>query len=269
MRLTEIPPGDFMRRKVGEDYFVKYAQDAKPAFTTITAHGPYYALAGKEESVKNALKAHVAAIKRAEKAGAEIYNIHMGRAGEDREKSIEQVAEGVKKLLKESENIVITLETTYSPKFLGSIEDVKAVIEHVGSDRVGISLQLENDFIREKGVYQTGDFHRADAETDEAFWRDLLKRAEPLFAGYISLRFSQVTGMYLRKRIFVKKRTPLGMGYPNLDVLTKALAEYIVDAFNRGVAGETHIIYTGPPETKYKDTVLLYYTLMREVVQHL
>ncbi len=264
LRLTEIPPGDFMRKSIGDDYFSKYREEAE-GFTTITAHGPYYALVGKPEATERSFRAHSAAIKKAELAGAEVYNIHIGRAGEDRDESIAQAVETIKKLLKDSK-IFITLETTYSPKFLGSIEDIKKIIEEVGSDRVGISLQLENDFIREKKVYQTGNFHAADAETDAKFWEGLLKEAEELFGSYVSLRFSQVTGMYLRKKVFVKKRTPLGMGYPSLDPLVKALAKFIVNASE---AREIHLIYTGPPETKYKDTILLYYHLMREVAEHL
>ncbi len=263
IRLTEIPPGDFMRKSRGDDYFVKYAQDAKPAFTTVTAHGPYYDLKDPD-----GLKAHIQAIRRAELAGAEVYNVHPGKAGEDRDEAIEKTADAIKKLLSESERIVITLETTYTPRLLGSIDDIRAIMEHVDSERVGISLQLENDFIREKGIYETGNFHGADAETDVGFWRNILDRARDLFSTYVSLRFSQVTGVYLRRRIFVKKRTPLGMGYPSLDVLSKALARFIVDVFNEE-GKEIHMIYTGPPETKYRDTVLLYYALVREVAEHI
>lgn len=263
IRLTEIPPGDFMRKNREEDYFIKYAQDAKPAFTTVTAHGPYYDLRDKE-----GLKAHVTAIKRAEKAGAEVYNIHMGRVKEDREKDLDGVVEGVKKLLDESNDIIITLETAYSPRSLGSIEDIRAVVDAVGSERVGISLQLENDFIREFRVYESGDFHGADKNATEHFWTDLLKGVKDLFSGYVSLRFSQVTGIK-RKTLFLKKRTPLGMGYPSIGPLAKALARFIADVFNEGLGKEIHIIYTGPPETKYKDTLLLYYHITKEIADYI
>lgn len=259
LRLTEIPPGDFMRRGRGEDYFIKYAQDAKPAFTTITAHGPYY-----DPRDREGLKAHIAAVKRAEKAGARVYNIHMGRVREDRGKDLEEIAGGVKRLLEESDDIVVTLETACSPGSLGSIEDVREVVDAVGSERVGISLQLENDFIREFKIYESGDFHGADKSATERFWLGLLKRAKDLFPGCISLRFSQVIGMR-RRAVFLKKRTPLGMGYPDVGPLTRALARFIADVFSEGLGTEIHIVYTGPPETKYRDTLLLYYHIAREI----
>ncbi len=263
IRLTEIPPGDFMRRDRGEEYFIKYAQDAKPAFTTITAHGPYYDIRDKE-----GLKAHISAIKKAEKAGAEVYNIHMGRVREDREKDLKAITKSIEKLLDESKKIVITLETAYSPKSLGSIEDIRAVLEMLESERVGISLQLENDFIRELKVYESGDFHRADEKADEHFWRKILENARDLFSRYVSLRFSQVTGIR-RRAHFLKKRTPLGMGYPNVEPLSRALAHFITDVFNEGLGKEIHVIYTGPPETKCRDTLLLYYHITKEIANYI
>ena len=44
MRLTEIPPWDFSRRMRGREYFGSYRDFAGKAFTTITAHAPYYNL---------------------------------------------------------------------------------------------------------------------------------------------------------------------------------------------------------------------------------
>ena len=50
MRLTEIPPADFSRRSRGEEYFRSYGEFARKAFTTVTAHIPYYnvVIAGRE-----------------------------------------------------------------------------------------------------------------------------------------------------------------------------------------------------------------------------
>jgi len=259
LRLTEIPPGDFMRRDRGEEYFVKYAQDAKPAFATITAHAPYY-----DPKDPDGLKAHKAAIVRAEKAGAQVYNLHMGRVKGDREEALERVTDAVKELLKDTKSIVITLETTYTDKALGSLEDIRTVVESIGSERVGISLQLENDFLRETGALKTGNIHTIDAKTDEKFWEKLFKSALPLFHSFVSLRFSQVTGIK-RKKTIVKKRTPLGMGYPRIEPLSKALARFIVDVFNEGLGHEIHVIYTGPPETKYRDTITLYSHIARDI----
>ena len=42
MKLTEIPPYDFSRRSRRLEYFQQYRELATKAFTTITAHAPYY-----------------------------------------------------------------------------------------------------------------------------------------------------------------------------------------------------------------------------------
>ncbi len=265
--MTEIPPGDFMKRR-DEGYFDSYRETAS-SFSVITAHGPYYALSGKDlDTLEKSRRVHVRAIQMAERAGASVYNVHLGGVGEDRDASIHLAAETVKEMLNATKDIIITLETTYSPKFLGFPEDVRAIMEIVGDERVGISFQLENDFIREMEVYKDGKFHEADSKVDEQFWIGLLRKHKDLFAGHVSLRFSQVTGLYLRKRIFVKKRTPLGMGYPSLDVLSRALAEYIVKHVEYE-STPVHLIYTGPPETKYRDAIKFYYYVAREVAEHL
>ena len=267
VRLTEIPPGDFMKRRE-ENYFDSYRETASE-FSVITAHGPYYALSGKDlDTLEKSRRAHVRAIQMAEKAGASVYNIHLGGVGDDKDTAIHMAAKAVKEMLDATKNIIITLETTYSPKFLGSPEDIRTIIEIVGNERVGISFQLENDFIRETEVYTNAKFHEADSKIDEKFWINLLRKHKDLFAGHVSLRFSQVTGLYLKKRIFVKKRTPLGMGYPSLDVLSRALAEYIVK-YVEYESTPVHLIYTGPPETKYRDAIKFYYHVAREVAEHL
>ncbi len=267
MRLTEIPPADFMRKK-GENYFDRYREEAG-IFNVVTAHAPYYAITGKDVSAyETSLRAHKHAIQMAERAGAKVYNLHIGGAGYDRDRSIEMASEAVKELLNTTKSITITLETTYTPKLLGSPDDIRSIIEYVENERVGISFQLENDFIREFKVYEHANFHEADKHVDERFWIKLLKQSSDLYAGHVSLRFSQVTGLYLRKKLFVKKRTPLGMGYPSLDVLSRALAEFIMGYIDFNTT-EVHLIYTGPPETKYRDTIKFYYSVAREVAEHL
>jgi len=267
MRLTEIPPRVFSRRRTDESYFKKYGETCKGVFTTVTAHAPYYSLTSEDpETIKSVRRAMAAAIKMSEIANAEIFNTHLGSALDDRDKAIEMVADFVKYLLKESKNVVITLETTYSPKFLGSIDDIKAIIEHVGSERVSISLQLDNDFIRELEVYKNADFITANKKATEEFWYNLFKRAFKLSNRYFSLRFSQVVGLYLRKRFFVKKRVPMGKGFPDIRPLAKAIARFILkEIYEKDLPYEIHIIYTGPPKTKVVDSVVLYNEIIKEV----
>ncbi|MHA1616635.1 MAG: TIM barrel protein [Candidatus Njordarchaeales archaeon] len=267
MRLTEIPPRIFSRKAVDEKYFREYYTTCKGVFTTITAHAPYYSLTSEDESTLKATERGMkAAIKYASIAGAEIFNLHIGSALDERDKAIEMASEMVKKLLKEEKKILISLETTYSPKLLGSIEDIRAIIEATDPERVIISLQLDNDFIRENKIYETGNFTQADAQTNEEFWYNLFMKALPLSKRYFSLRFSQVVGLYLRKRIFVKRRVPFGRGYPHIQPLARALARFLIrEIYEKERPVEVHIIYTGPPQTKYVDTVELYHHIIREV----
>lgn len=266
MRLTEIPPYDFTRRRYIEEYFREYGELAK-VFNTITAHSPYYStVSGDEVTLERARKGLIAAAKRAEIAGAEIFNLHLGGKLDDIDKTIEMSAETIRMILERTENIKISLETTYSRYLLGSIDEIKAIMETLNSNRVIISLQLENDWMREKNVYRTGLFHKASEETDEAFWMNLLKKALDLCPDYLSLRFSQITGVKLRG-IVVKKRVPLGMGYPKLETLTSALAKFIVrEIYDEDLPTKIHLIYTGIPDTKYRDCIQLYSKVARELV---
>ena len=148
-------------------------------------------------------------------------------------------------------------------------DEIKAIMVTLNSERVIISLQLENDWMREKEVYRTGLFSIADKETDEAFWYKILKKALNMCPDYLSLRFAQVTGVKLRGMV-VKKRVPLGMGYPNVDVLTKTLAKFIIkEIHEEDLSTEIHLIYTGLPENKYVDCVKLYSMLANELVPYL
>ncbi len=266
MRLTEIPPYDFTRRRYVEEYFREYGELAK-VFNTITAHSPYYSTVSEdEETLERARKGLIAAAKKAEMAGAEVFNLHLGGKLDDIDKTVEMSAETIKMILDNTEKIRISLETTYSRYLLGSIDEIKAIMETLNSNRVIISLQLENDWMREKNVYRTGLFHKASEETDEAFWMKLLKKALDLCPDYLSLRFSQITGVKLRG-IVVKKRVPLGMGYPKLETLTSALAKFIVrEIYDEDLPTKIHLIYTGIPDTKYRDSVQLYSSVARELV---
>ncbi len=266
MRLTEIPPYDFTRRKFVEEYFREYGELAK-AFGTVIAHSPYYSTVSDDsETLERARKGLIAAAKKAEIAGAEVFNLHLGGKLEDLDRTLEMAAETVKMILKNTKNVKVSLETAYSRYLLGSIDEIKAIMEILNSNRVLISLQLENDWMREKGVYRTGLFHKASEETDESFWMKIMKRALDLNSDYLSLRFSQITGIKLRGMV-VKKRVPLGMGYPKLDPLSKAIAKFIVkEIYEEDLPTRIHLIYTGIPDTKYRDSVQLYSTVAKEIV---
>lgn len=269
MKLTEMPPYDLARRR-REDYFREYREAASKAFTTVTAHAPYYNVVSTVESVyEKTRKALVAAAKRAREAGAEVFNLHLGwRAWMD-DRDIEKAAETVKAIVSEVPDIVVTLETMYTRRMLGSFDDIRAVMEAVGSDRVQVSTQLENVFMLETGAAEHGDFVSANREADEAFWERVLKKTLELSTHYVSLRFSQVVGFALGRRV-LKKRVPLGKGYPDVAPLARALAAFMVhEVREKRPELRMHLIYTGPRETKYRDTVRLYAAVMEEVVNHL
>ncbi len=271
MKLTEIPPADFSRRSRGLEYFESYREFASKAFTTVTAHAPYYNVVSFSNSVsERVLKAMRAALRNAALAGAEVFNIHLGWKAFGGDRDIELASEFTKELLKDApQNIYISLETTYTKRQLGSIDEIRAIIESIGSDRVIISLQLENVFMYETGVDEHGNFHRADAEANMAFWTNILKKALPLSRGFLSLRFAQVTGIYFGRRL-LKKRVPLGKGYPSVGPLAEALARFMIkEVREKELPLRMHLIYTGVPETKYEDSIALYAEIMKRVVQHL
>jgi endonuclease IV len=270
MKLTEIPPYDFARRSRGLEYFQQYRGIASKAFTTITAHAPYYNVVSTIPEVRErTLKALIAAARKAREAGAEIFNLHLGwRAWLD-ERDIDDAADAVRKILEAVPDIVVTLETMYTRRMLGTFDDIRAIMEKVGSDRVQVSVQLENVFMLETGAAEHGRFEEANAKADRSFWMDVLHRTLKLSTKYLSLRFSQVVGFAVGRRI-LKKRVPLGKGYPDLAPLAKALAEFMVrEVHDKALNLRMHLIYTGPPETKYRDTIMLYATVMSEVVNHL
>ncbi len=271
MRLTEIPPWDFTRRSRGREYFEAYKDFISKAFTTVTAHAPYYNLVTDSpvlaEKIVSIMKS---AIEKAAAAGAEVFNMHIGWRVHLDQRDIDAVVDVVKKLLEAAPpNMYLSLETTYTRRQIGSLDEIRAIIEAVGSDRVIPSLQLENVFMYETKVDQHGNFIAADKEATVDFWLNILRKAMEMSHGFLSLRFSQVTGVYFGRRL-LKKRVPLGKGYPSLEPLAEALARFMVhEVREKNVPLRMHIIYTGPHETKYEDTIDMYAQIMRKVVQHL
>ncbi len=270
MKLTEIPPYDFARKSRGPDYFQQYREIASKAFTTITAHAPYYNVVSTVPEIhEKSRKALVAAAKKARMAGAEVFNLHLGwRAWMD-DRDIEQAADVVKAILREVPDIVVTLEVMYTRRMLGTFEDIRAIMEAVGSDRVQVSTQLENAWMLLTGASEHGNFEAANLEATEEFWAKVLSETLKLSTHFLSLRFSQVVGFALGRRI-LKKRVPLGKGYPDLGPLARALARFMVrEVRDKHLELRIHLIYTGPSETKYRDTIMLYATVMSEVVPYL
>jgi hypothetical protein len=270
MKLTEIPPYDFSRRSRGPEYFEQYREFASKAFTTVTAHAPYYNVVSTVPEVyMKTRKALIAAAKKARMAGAEVFNLHLGwRAWMDN-RDIEQAAETIKAIIDEVPDIVVTLEVMYTRRMLGTFEDIRAIMEAVGSDRVQISTQLENAWMLLTGASEHGNFEAANRAADEAFWKKVFEETLKLSTHFFSLRFSQVIGFALGRRI-LKKRVPLGKGYPDLRPLARAMADFMVhEVREKHSELRMHLIYTGPPETKYRDTIMLYASVMSEVVPHL
>ncbi len=271
MKLTEIPPADLSRKSRTPEYFSNYKEFSSKAFTTVTAHAPYYNVVSYSSEVRRrVLKAMKAALRRAYEGGAQVFNMHLGWKVFGGDKDIEMASEFIKELLKDApQDIYISIETTYTRRQLGSLDDIKAIIEHVGGERVIASLQLENIFMYELGIDEHGNFHKADKQADTSFWLNILKKALPLSKGFLSLRFSQVTGLYFGRRL-LKKRVPLGKGYPSLGVLADALARFIVrEVHDKSLPLKMHLIYTGVPETKYEDSIALYAEIMKRVVPYL
>ncbi|BAN90045.1 TIM barrel protein [Aeropyrum camini] len=271
MKLTEIPPYDFAKKGRSEEYFASYREMARPAFTTVTAHAPYYNVVSTDKEVmERSWKGLLSAARMAKIAGAEIFNLHLGWRAFMDERDLEYAIDFLKKLASEAdENMVISVEVPYTPRMLGDWDEIRAMREEIGEERLIVSVQLENVWMYEKKVYETGYFERANAETSEEFWSHVLAKTLSLSSKYLSLRFSQVIGFALGSRI-LKKRVPLGKGYPSLEPLARALAKFMVkEVRHKNLPLRMHVIYTGPPSTKYHDTLSLYAAIMAEAVKHL
>ncbi len=269
-RLTEIPPRDFSRKAIDKSYFERYREAAEGVFTTITAHAPYYNVVSRDPGVmKRSQEALLKAAEMAVVAGAEIYNLHLGwRAGRE-EDDLKSVIDFVNQVLEINNDLVVSIEVPYTPSMLGTWEEIEMIRRATDRERVIASLQLENVWMLEKGVYSSGLFEAMDRETDKAFWMGIFERLTGLTPHYLSLRFSQIIGFAVGSKI-LKKRVPLGRGYPSLEPLAEALAEYMVRRMRSGEEPlRMHIIYTGPTETKYADTLRLYSEIMSRAVAHL
>jgi len=270
MKLTEIPPYDFARRARREDYFEQYRRFASEAFTTITAHAPYYnVVSTSPEVVEKSRRALVRAVRLAKRAGAEVFNLHLGWRAYMDHRDLEIAEETLKAMLEAAgSGMYISVEIPYTRRMLGAWDEVKALRESLG-ERLIASVQLENAWMLETGASEHGSFEEADRKADRGFWLDILERTLSLSTGFLSLRFSQVIGFAVGHRI-LKKRVPLGRGYPSLGPLASALAEFMASRVRgRGMKMRMHVIYTGIPDTKYRDTINLFAAIMSEAVQHL
>lgn len=271
MKLTEIPPRELTRRRYSDDYFDNYREFASKAFTTITAHAPYYNVVSVDREVmERSWRGLIDAARKARRAGAQIYNLHLGWRAFLDQRDLEYAAEFLKRLLAEvGDQMVVSVEVPYTRRMLGDWEEVRALREMTDPERVIVSVQLENAWLYETGAGDTGRLEEANRVATEEFWMQMLQRTLKLSSSYISLRFSQVIGFAFGRRV-LKKRVPLGKGYPDLEPLSRALARFIVkDVREKDLPLSMHVIYTGPPESKYRDTIMLYAAIMMEAAAHL
>ncbi len=270
LKLTEIPPRDLAYRRRDESYFKEYGEFARKAFTTITAHAPYYNVVSiDKDTMERSWRGLIAGAKKARIAGAEIYNLHLGWRAFLDHRDLDYAVEFIKKLASEVPDMVISIEVPYTRRMLGDWEEIRHIREAVGEDRVIVSVQLENAWLYETGAGDTGLLEQANRQATKEFWDKILEKTLKLSTGFFSLRFSQVVAFALGRRV-LKKRVPLGKGYPDLHPLAQSIAEFLVKRVRSpGLPLRAHIIYTGSPETKYRDTIALYAAIMSEAVAHL
>jgi len=271
LKLTEIPPRDLAYKRRDESYFKQYGEFARKAFTTITAHAPYYNVVSTDrETMERSWRGLIAGAKKAVLAGAEIYNLHLGWRAYLDHRDIDYTVDFLKKLTSEVPQVKVSIEVPYTRRMLGDWEEIRHIREAVGEDKIIASVQLENAWLYETGAGDTGLLEQANAKATVDFWRGILEKTLALSKDYFSLRFSQIIAFAFGGRRILKKRVPLGKGYPDLDPLARAIAEFLVRRIRSpGLPLKAHIIYTGPPETKYRDTITLYAAIMREAVVHL
>ena len=268
MKLTEIPPYDLARRR-DESYFDQYREQARKAFTTITGHAPYYNVVSIDRDImEKSWRGLIAGARRAKRAGAEIYNLHLGWRAFMDHRDLDYTVEFLRKLTSEVD-ILVSVEVPYTRRMLGTWEEVRHIREAVGEDKVIVSVQLENAWMLDTGAGDTGRFEEANRLATEDYWMGVLRRTLENTSQFLSLRFSQVVAFAFGRRV-LKKRVPLGKGYPDVDPLARALARFMArEVRAKGLGLRMHIIYTGPTETKYHDTINLYATIMTHAVQHL
>ncbi len=270
LKLTEIPPRDLSYRRRDEAYFERYREFASKAFTTITAHAPYYNVVSTyKEIMERSWKGLIEGARKAKLGGAEVYNLHLGWRAYMDHRDLELATEFIKKLVSEVPGITVSIEVPYTKRMLGDWEEIRHIRESVGEDVVTVSVQLENAWLYETGAGDSGLLDEANKVATKEFWNKILEKTLRLSNKYFSLRFSQIIAFALGRRL-LKKRVPLGKGYPELAPLAEAVGEFLVKRVRTtGSQMKAHIIYTGPMETKYKDTLSLYAAIMQEAVKHL
>lgn len=255
-RITEIPPA-VLARRMSPDYYENYRQIGEKYFTMIIAHGPYYNVTSER-----GLKAHLTAIERATIAGAKIYNYHLGRrigAGD-----LNVQLEILKKFNEVNSEMIYSPEPATNEEGFGTLDELEELVKAAREEGIKIipSLQLENIFLTELKVYETGDFMEASEKADTQWWLNILERMDKISENMVHIRFSQVVGIKYGDR-FYKKRMPLGMGYPPFEPLAEALSTYFVNNSMAKDVKKILFLYTGLPEVKYRDLIDIYATVMK------
>jgi len=255
-RITEIPPA-VLARRMSSDYYENYREIGEKYFTMIIAHGPYYNVTSER-----GLKAHLTAIERATIAGAKIYNYHLGRrigAGD-----LNVQLEILKKFNEVNSEMIYSPEPATNEEGFGTLDELEELVKAAREEGIKIipSLQLENIFLTELKVYETGDFMEASEKADTQWWLNILERMDKISENMVHIRFSQVVGIKYGDR-FYKKRMPLGMGYPPFEPLAEALSTYFVNNSMAKDVKKILFLYTGLPEVKYRDLIDIYATVMK------
>ncbi|ACX73298.1 conserved hypothetical protein [Methanocaldococcus vulcanius M7] len=261
-RITEIPPA-VLSRRLSAGYYESYRNLGKEYFTCILAHGPYYSL-----SSERGVKAHLSAIEKATLCGAEIYNYHLGkRVGDDLNRHLEIL----KKFAEVNGDMIYSPEPSTNIGEFGTLDELEELVKAGKEEGIKIipSLQLENIFLNELGVYENDNLDEASEKADVKWWLNIFKRMDKISDEIMHFRFSQVIGLKYGKR-FYKKRVPLGMGYPPIEPLTEALSIYLVEnAMKSSEVKRALFVYTGLPEVKYKDLIDIYAMIMKKSVDKL
>jgi len=255
-RITEIPPA-VLSKRMSPDYYENYRRMGERFFTLIVAHGPYYNLTSER-----GLKAHLAAIERATICGAKIYNYHLGkRKGVG---DINLQLEILKKFKEVNSEMIYSPEPLSNEEEFGTLDEIEELVTSAKKEGIKVipSLQLENIFLNELRVYETGDLVEASERADVKWWLNILERMDRISEDMIHIRFSQVVGIKHGGR-FYKKRMPLGMGYPPIKPLAEALSTYFVNNSMKKVVKKILFLYTGLPEVKYRDLIDIYATIMK------
>ncbi|MBW9221987.1 hypothetical protein KKP97_02955 [Methanothermococcus sp. SCGC AD-155-C09] len=255
-RITEIPPA-ILSRRISQDYYENYKMMGEDYFTLILAHGPYYNLTSER-----GLKAHLTAIERATLCGAKIYNYHLGKkigAGD-----INVQLEILKKFRDVNSEMVYSPEPATNEGEFGTLDEIEELVIAAKEEGIKIipSLQLENIFLNELGVYESDDLMEASERADVKWWLNILERMDKISEDMIHIRFSQVISIKHGSRVY-KKRMPLGMGYPPIEPLAEALSTYFVNNSMEKIVKKILFIYTGLPEVKYRDLIDIYATIMK------